>query len=164
MQDSSPSPSDRPVLRAVMPGDDPDVPPLDPELAEPPEWNTRVGRRTLREKTAAGWSGLKYALRGDSSFFAHAYRGLLMILIGTLLGVSPLAWCVIGLAMALVFVAELAHSAIDTLARSLGDPEEQGLKVAREIATAGVLVAVVAFAALSVAIFTLRLGDLFSWW
>jgi diacylglycerol kinase (ATP) len=59
---------------------------------------------------------------------------------------------------------ELAHSAIDTLARSLGDPQEQGLKVAREIATAGVLVAVVASAALAVAIFTLRLGDLFSWW
>jgi diacylglycerol kinase (ATP) len=164
MHDSPLVPPGRSYLRAIVPGDEPEGPPLDPELSEPPEWNTRVGRRTMREKTVAGLSGLKYALRGDSSFFAHAYRGLLIALIGALLGISPLAWCVFGLAMALVFVAELAHSAIDTLARSLGDPEEQGLKVAREIATAGVLVSVVTLAALSVAILTLRLGDLFQWW
>lgn len=164
MHDAPIPPPPRPHLRAVVLGDERDPLPLDPELAEPPEWNTRVGRRTLREKTAAGWSGLKYALRGDSSFFAHAYRSLLIVLTGSLLGVSPMAWCLIVLATALVFVAELAHSAIDTLARSVGDPEEQGLKVAREIATAGVLLAVVTLASLTVAIFTLRLGDLFSWW
>ena len=38
----------------------------------------RAGRRNSREKFAAGLRGLKHAIRGDSSFFAHAYRGLLI--------------------------------------------------------------------------------------
>ena len=41
----------------------------------------------------------------------------------------------------LVLIAELSHSAVDTLARAVGDPEEPMLKTAREIAAAGVLVA-----------------------
>jgi diacylglycerol kinase (ATP) len=141
-----------------------DEPPLDPDLIEPPEWTTRAGRRSFREKLAAGLRGLKHAMRGDSSFFAHAYRGLLVTLCAALLGVAPMAWCLLVMSTALVLVAELAHSAIDTLARSLGDPEELGLKVAREIATAGVLVAVIVMAATSVTVIVFRLAELFSWW
>jgi diacylglycerol kinase (ATP) len=137
---------------------------LDPELTEPPEWTTRAGSRTLKEKLAAGLRGLKFALRGDSSFFAHAYRGLLIVLAGAILGVPPTAWCLLILAIALVLLAELLHSAIDTLARSLGDPEERGLRVAREIATAGVLVAVLALAVVASTVFAVRLNDLFGWW
>jgi diacylglycerol kinase (ATP) len=64
----------------------------------------------------------------------------------------------------LVLVAELSHSAIDTIARSLGDPEEPALKVAREIATGGVIIAVIVMAAVSICVLTLKLGELFSWW
>ena len=124
----------------------------------------RAGRRTMREKFFAGMSGLKHAFRGDSSFFAHAYRGLLIALTAALLGIGPLAWCILVLAAAMVLVAELCHSAVDTLARALGDPEEPSLKAAREIATAGVLVAVTAMAAISTAILSLKLGDLLGWW
>ena len=141
-----------------------DVDELLPDLETPPEWASRAGRRNLREKLAAGLSGLKHAMRGDSSFFAHAYRGLLIVLTAALFGVTPMAWCLLVLSIVVVLVAELAHSAIDTLARTLGEPEEGGLKAAREMATAGVLVAVVAMAAISATIFTLKLGELFSWW
>ena len=127
-------------------------------------WRARAGRRTLREKLLAGISGLKHAARGDSSFFAHAYRFTLVGLIAGLLGVSPHGWCLLVLAFSLIVLAELNHSAVDTLARSIGDPDETRLKVAREIAAAGVLLAVVASAAVSVAILTLRFGDLLGWW
>jgi diacylglycerol kinase len=136
---------------------------LDPDLTEPPEWTTRAGRRNAREKFEAGLRGLKLAARGDSSFFAHAYRGLLIALTAALLGVGPMGWCLLVLSSALVIVAELAHSAVDTLARTLGDPDEIGLKAAREIATAGVLVAVLVMAAVAVTIFTIRLGELLGW-
>jgi diacylglycerol kinase len=137
---------------------------LDPDLALPPEWSTRAGRRTMREKCAAGLRGLKFAMRGDSSFFAHAYRGLIIIFAAALLGIPPLAWCLIVQAIVLVLIAELAHSAIDTLARALGDPEELALKVAREIATAGVLVAVVALVTVATIVFTLRIRELLAGW
>ncbi len=114
----------------------------------------------MRAKLAAGLRGLKFALRGDSSFFAHAYRCLIIILTATLLGIHPLAWCQIILAIVLVLIAELTHSAIDTLARAVGDPEELALKVAREIATAAVLVAVVALILVATIIFTLRIREL----
>jgi len=127
-------------------------------------WRARAGRRTLREKLLAGLSGLKHAARGDSSFFAHGYRFLLVALTSAMLGVSLPGWCILVLAFTLTLLAELNHSAVDTLARSIGDPDEPRLKVAREIAAAGVLIAVVAAAAIAIAIITLRLGDLLGWW
>jgi len=152
----------------IAPG--PDAPAADDlearlaEWATPEAWSARAGRRDARAKLAAGLIGLKHAFRGDSSFFAHAYRGLLIALAAALLGVGPLGWCLLVLAAGLVLIAELAHSAIDTLARALGDAEAPGPKVAREIASAGVLVAVVVFAAVSVTVLVLKLNDLLGWW
>src|SRR4051794_16059270 len=123
-----------------------DTDPWGGEFDPPPPWAARAGRRNTREKVAAGLRGLKHAIRGDSSFFAHAYRGTLVALAAALLGVSPWAWCLLVIAACLVLLSELIHSAIDTLARQLGDPEEPRLKVAREIATGGVLVSVCAAA------------------
>ena len=49
----------------------------------------RAGRRNLPEKLLAGLVGIKHAVRGDSSFFAHAYRALLIFLTAGMIGVSP---------------------------------------------------------------------------
>ena len=105
------------------------------------ELTARADRRNTREKFVAGLRGLKHAIRGDSSFFAHGYRGTLIAMTAALLGVNPWGWCLLVIAACLVLLAELAHSAVDTLARAIGDPEEPRLKMAREIAAAGVLVA-----------------------
>lgn len=134
------------------------------EWGTPPAWMARAGHRTTREKFAAGLRGIKYAVRGDSSFFAHAYRGLLIALTAAMLGIDPRGWCLLTLAAALVLIAELALSAVDTLARALGDPEAPGPKMAREIATGGVLVAAVASAAVTITVLALKFGDLLGWW
>ncbi len=140
---------------------------LEARLAEwgPPEpWSARAGHRDAKEKFSAGLQGLKQALRGDSSFFAHAYRGLLIAFAAAMLGVGPSGWCIMVLAGGLVLIAELNHSAIDTLARALGDPDQPGAKVARDIASAGVLIAVVVFAAVSITVLLLKLNELLDWW
>jgi diacylglycerol kinase len=140
---------------------------LEERLAEwgtPPAWAARAGLRTTREKFAAGLRGVKHAVRGDSSFFAHAYRGLLIAMTAAMLGIDPRGWCLLALAAALVLIAELALSAVDTLARALGDAEAPGPKMAREIATGGVLVAVVVAAAVAVTVLATKLGDLLGWW
>jgi diacylglycerol kinase len=62
-----------------------------------------------------------------------------------------------------VLLSELTHSAVDTLARAVGDPEEYRLKAAREIAAAGVLVAAVGAAAVTLTVLTMRLCDLLGW-
>jgi diacylglycerol kinase (ATP) len=134
------------------------------ELEAVPAWSARAGRRTMRAKLAAGLRGLKYAFRGDSSFFAHGYRCLLIALAAGLMGIGPMAWCLLVLAVTLVFLAELSHSAIDTLARVIGDPEEPRLTIAREIATAGVLVAVLTKWTIALTVLVLKLGEQLAWW
>jgi diacylglycerol kinase (ATP) len=134
------------------------------ELEQAPEWSARAGRRNSREKLAAGLRGLKHAFRGDSSFFAHSYRWLLIALTAALLGIGPMSWCLLVLSAAIVFMAELAHSAIDTLARVVADPEEPRVAVAREIATAGVVVAVLAMIVVSTTVLAIKLGEQLGWW
>src|SRR5262245_66042645 len=104
------------------------------DLEAPVAVTARAGRRDGREKFAAGLRGLKHAIRGDSSFFAHAYRGILIAMTAALLGVSPWGWCLLVIGACLVLLSELTHSAIDTLARAVGDPEDPPLLVARQIA------------------------------
>lgn len=134
------------------------------DLAPPRERIVRAGRRNLHEKLVAGLVGIKHAVRGDSSFFAHAYRALLIFLTAGMIGVSPVGWILLVLALGLVLVAELMHSAVDTLARAIGDPDEPRLKVARDVAASGVLVTVIISASISIAVLTLKLGEYLGWW
>jgi diacylglycerol kinase (ATP) len=161
MLESSDEPGPKPGLLTVPDGDVP----ADDLFEASPEWTARAGRRGSREKFAAGLSGLKHAIRGDSSFFAHGYRGTLIGLTAALLGVSPLGWCLLVVAACLVLMAEIAHSAVDTLARAVGDPEDPPLRMAREIAAAGVLVAAFGSGAVTVIVLTLKFGELlgFGW-
>lgn len=134
------------------------------DLEAPPAVTARAGRRNSREKFAAGLRGLKHAIRGDSSFFAHAYRGLLIGMTAALLGVNLWGWCLLVIAASLVLLSELTHSAIDTLARAVGDPEEPRLRIAREIATASVVVAAFASGAVTITVLTWKFGELLGWW
>lgn len=142
-----------------------DGPELDEsEFGPPSPWAARAGRRDSREKFAAGLRGLKHAIRGDSSFFAHAYRGILIALTAGLLGVSPWGWCLLVIGACLVLMSELTHSAIDTLARTVGDPESPPLRVAREIAAGIVLVAAFGSGAVTITVLTMKFGELLGWW
>ncbi len=129
---------------------------------EPSEPAAQADRRNARGKLAAGWRGLKSAIRGDSSFFAHGYRGTLIVITAALLGVDQRGWCLVVLGACLVLIAELAHSAVDTLARAIGDPEEPRLKTAREIAAAGVLVAAIGSGAVTVTVLSMKFIELLS--
>jgi diacylglycerol kinase len=134
------------------------------DLEAAPDWTPRAGRRDSREKFAAGLRGLKYAIRGDSSFFAHAYRGTFIALAAAMLRVDPLGWCLLIIAACFVLLSELTHSSIDTLARSVADPDDPPIKVAREIAAAGTLVASVTSGGLTLTVLLAKFGGLLGWW
>jgi diacylglycerol kinase len=148
--DVAPAPSSRVVA------DDADFLGLEP----PSDLTAKADRRNARSKLAAGWRGLKSAVRGDSSFFAHGYRGTLIAITAALLGIDQRAWCMLVVAACLVLIAELGHSAVDTLARSIADPEEPRLKTAREIAAAGVLVAAVGSGAITAIVLSGKFAQL----
>jgi diacylglycerol kinase (ATP) len=123
----------------------------------------RAGRRGTRDKFVAGVRGLKHAIRGDSSFFAHFYRGAMIVIIASLLGVNQWGWCLLILGGSLVLLAEICHSAIDTLARAIGDPDEPRLTIAREIAAAGVLVVAFTSGAVTVIVLSWNLAQQLGW-
>jgi diacylglycerol kinase (ATP) len=125
--------------------------------------NAHTDRQNAGRKLAAGWRGLKAAVRGDSSFFAHGYRGTLIAITAALLGVNQWSWCLLVLGASLVLIAELAHSAVDTLARGVGDPEAPRLKTAREIAAAGVLVAALGSGAVTAIVLSWKFFELLGW-
>jgi diacylglycerol kinase len=128
-----------------------------------PELTARADRRNTRSKMLAGIRGLKHAIRGDSSFFAHGYRGTLIAITAALLGINQWSWCLLVIAACLVLIAELAHSAVDTLARAIGDPEQPRLCMAREIAAAGVLVAAFGSAIITAIVLSWKLAELLGW-
>jgi diacylglycerol kinase len=130
------------------------------DLDAPSDKNAQADRRNARRKLMAGWRGIKSAVRGDSSFFAHGYRGTLIAITAALLGVDQRGWCLLVLGACLVLIAELAHSAVDTLARAIGDPEEPRLNTAREIAAGGVLVAAFGSGAVTVIVLSWKFVEL----
>jgi diacylglycerol kinase len=136
---------------------------LHAQLEAARELTARADRRNTRSKMFAGIRGLKHAIRGDSSFFAHGYRGTLIVITAALLGVNQWSWCLLVLAACLVLIAELAHSAVDTLARAIGDPEEPRLNMAREIAAACVLVAALGSGTVTVIVLSWKLAELVGW-
>ena len=152
-----------PPPRGLLPVPDFDERSLQLQLEAAEEPTTRADRRSARSKLMAGIRGLKYAVRGDSSFFAHGYRGSLIAITAALLGVNQWGWCLLVIAASLVLIAELGHSAVDALARSIGDPEETRLRIAREIAAAGVLVAAVGAGAVTSLVLGWKLAQLLGW-
>ncbi len=130
------------------------------DLEHPVEPIVRADGLTTRRKAAAGLRGLKLAVRGDSSFFAHFYRGTLLAVLASVLGVNATGWCVLVVAACLVLIAELAHSAVDALATAIGPANDLRLKSAREIADAGVLVAAIGAGILAVLVLQGKLVEL----
>jgi diacylglycerol kinase (ATP) len=153
----------RPAGRYDAPAVDLNDPRFD-ELAAPVPWAPRADLRGSRGKFAAGLRGLKAAIRGDSSFFAHAYRGTLIAITAALVSVDPLGWCLLVIGGCLVLLSELTYSAVDTLARAYGDPDDLPLKTAREISAAGVLVAAFVSGGLTVTVLLVKFGELLGWW
>jgi diacylglycerol kinase len=154
--DVAPPPFAVPLLRVAA--DD-----AEPVGLEPPsELAAKADRGNARSKLAAGWRGLKSAVRGDSSFFAHGYRGTLIGITAAVLGIDQRGWCLLVVAASLVLIAELGHSAVDTLARAIADPEEPRLRTAREIAAAGVLVAAVGSGAITAIVLAAKFAQLLS--
>lgn len=159
---------DRP-RRPPAPPPPADPPPSGPAEGEPegddapPDDRRKNPRQTIRGKVEGGLYGLRAALRGDSSYFAHAYRGLLIALTATILGIGPLEWCFLVVAAALVLGSELFHSALARLARSAALADDRDVLVAREIGAGAVVVASVLAAVITLTILGSRLGTLLGW-
>src|SRR5476649_2663930 len=94
------------------------LPPL-PEQEESPQ-QTRP-RRPWSQKFGDALRGLKFGIRGHSSFFVHFFAGALVILAAIVMECSLLQWCLLLFCIGVVLTTELVNSAIETLHRGLDE-------------------------------------------
>jgi diacylglycerol kinase len=106
--------------------------------------------QSFRARLSHALRGLAHALRAEASlriqaaFFAAAVVALLLFRPG------PIWWALVLLASAAVVAAELLNTAIEQLADELHPNDSPGIRIAKDCAAAGVLVA--ALGALGVAV------------
>lgn len=124
---------------------------------------TEAKNSTTRKKVSEGARGIKRALRAESSFFAHAYRGLLIAISALILGVSATGWCFLIVSAALVLITETFRCAISISLDLLAEPGDPKALAIREIASGGLLFASITSACLTIMVLGERLGEVLGW-
>src|SRR5437764_14817992 len=91
-----------------------------PEQEETPQ--EQRPRRPWSHKFRDALRGLKFGIRGHSSFFVHFFAAALVVVAAIAMGCDVFDWCLLLLCIGVVLTAELFNSAVETLHRGL-DPE-----------------------------------------
>lgn len=134
-----------------------------PPTRLPPFPTRRPERRTWSAKFGDAWRGVKYGIRGHSSFFVHFFMAALVLAAAIALRASLEQWCLLLFAIGLVLMAELMNSAFETLFHSL-DPRirERGWR-ALDVAAGAVLLASLTAATIGLLVFIPLLIERFGW-
>jgi len=109
--------------------------------------------RTLPESFRNAFRGLRKAFAGERNLRIHLAAAFLCILLGIILRLDLLRWCLIFTAIGLVFTAELVNTAVENLVDMITDEYSRKAGMAKDIAAAAVLVAAVTAAVLGVLVF-----------
>jgi diacylglycerol kinase len=119
---------------------------VDIAAAPPPEANevrdpARRRRRPWRDKFRFALRGLKFGVRGHSSFAVHFFFTALVLAAAAVLIRDPLEWCLLIGCIGLVLTAELFNSAVETLFRGLDEATRARVWPCLDIAAGAVLLA-----------------------
>ena len=99
-------------------------------------------RHDLAAAFRYAFAGLFAAWRTERNLRIHAVIGAAVVVAGAVLRLPPAAWAIVFLTIALVVTAELLNAAVEAVV-DLVSPEDHPLaKRAKDVAAAGVLVAV----------------------
>ena len=89
------------------------------------------------------FSGLWYALRTQRNAQIHLLATLLVILAGFWLGVGIEQWCLLILAMGMVWMAELSNTAIESAVDLACETYHPLAKIAKDVKAAVVVIAAI---------------------
>lgn len=109
--------------------------PLDMDGARP------VRPRTWRDKFGDAFRGLKWGVRGQSSFFVHFFFAALVLAGAIVLRCDLAQWGLLTLAIGMVLTAELFNSAIEALFRGLHEHQREQCFQCLNISAGAVLLA-----------------------
>ncbi len=135
------------------------TPPLEAHASTDIEVERR--RQTWVEKFRTALRGIKFGIRGHSSFFGHFFVAAAVICSAAVLRVSVVAWAILLLCIGAVFTAELFNSAIETLFRHLDTKTQARTWPALDIAAGAVLWISITAAVVGTLVFGQRLWEIF---
>ena len=131
---------------ALSPADTPDAP---PRRKEPRRWRDKF-REALR--------GIKFGVRGQSSFFVHFFFAALVVAAALVLNCTLVETCILLGCIGLVLVAELFNTAIETLFRGLDEEARERVWPCLDIAAGAVLLASLTASVIGLIIFVSQLA------
>ncbi len=123
----------------------------------------RPARRTWSARFGDAWRGIKFGVRGHSSFFVHFFVAALVIAAAIALRASVIQWGLLLFAIGLVLTAELMNSAIETLFHSLEPRTKDRGWRALDVAAGAVLLASITAGAIGLLVFVPLLAELLGW-
>jgi diacylglycerol kinase len=132
-----------------------------PMLTEPENSvETQRPRRPWSQKFRDALRGLKFGIRGHSSFFVHFFCAALVIAAAIAFQCTLEQWCLLLLCIGFVLTTELVNSAIETLHRGLDAETRERTWKALDIAAGAVLLSSITAAIVGTLIFASHLLQL----
>jgi diacylglycerol kinase len=113
-------------------------------IAPPPEREVSPrprSRRPWRDKFRVAFRGIKFGIRGHSSFAVHFFFTALVLAAGIALSCELWQWCALLACIGFVLTAELINSAVETLFRGLDEATKERTWQSLDIAAGAVLLA-----------------------
>ena len=105
-------------------------------------------------------AGLAWALKAQRNLQVHAMATVLATVFGIWLQLAAWEWCVVLLAVGLVWAAELLNTAIEVLADRVSKEREEPIRLVKDAAAAAVLVAALAALGVGLVVFLPKLWRL----
>ena len=103
---------------------------------------TAYKNQSFRARLGFALRGLAQALRSEASLRLQALAGVLALAVLLVLRPAAVWWALVLLASATVVAAELFNTAIEHLADELHPQQSPGVRLVKDCAAAGVLIAV----------------------
>jgi diacylglycerol kinase (ATP) len=113
--------------------------------------------RARVESFVAAARGLVFVLASQTNARIHLAATLAVVALGLFFGVDSQDWRWLGLAIALVWIAEAFNTALESLADAVHPAQHEGIGRAKDVAAGAVLVAAIAAAAIGASIFVPRI-------
>jgi diacylglycerol kinase len=110
-----------------------------------------IKARLMSFKSA--FTGIRALLKSEHNARIHLFILILVIVAGIMLSISSLEWIVILVASGLVFVSECFNTAVEYLSDVVSPGYDEKIRMVKDIAAAGVLIAAVISVIIGIIVF-----------
>jgi diacylglycerol kinase len=124
----------------------------------------KTTRRAWSSKFADAFRGLRRAVRTQASFFVHVWAAVAVVVVGAVLRVSPVEWCLLIGAIGIVLVAEIFNTALEAFARAFPTGWHPRIRDGLDMSSAAVLLSAATAAVIGAVIFGGRIAAWLGLW